>query len=149
MRVVRDVEHARRPPGQHLEAARKLDADEPVAQRARAHRQPVAQRVDRRDRARRVAELVGAAQRRMRESVALAARSAVAPLRALGGRGEVASRHVETRADARRLVDERLRADRGSPQIATRPAPEDARLLAADRLARVAEVARGGRRRRS
>ena len=55
VRVVRDVEHDRRPPGQHLEAARQLDVHEPVADRARGHRQALAQRVERGQRGRRVA----------------------------------------------------------------------------------------------
>ena len=68
VRVVRDVEDQRRLARQHLEPPGQLDRREPGAHRLRAHRQALAQRLERRQRARGIEQLVGAAQRRIAEA---------------------------------------------------------------------------------
>jgi hypothetical protein len=103
------------------------------------HRQARSQRIQCADRRAGIRQLDGAAQRRMGESAAAAAASPPGPLPRFGQVAEIASQHLQVGADACCVFEKTVRrlriADDGRPAGA-----EDAGLLEADGLARLAEV---------
>jgi hypothetical protein len=134
--IVGDVQHDIAAP---LEAARKARAHQPGADRALRHRQHALQAGDRRHRAGGVAKLHRAGQGRRRQLPVLPARAT--PVPGVGGRAiaELAAELPQLRAGLRRHPGDRLRRIR--VRAHRRPAaPQDAGLLAADVLARRAQV---------
>jgi hypothetical protein len=138
MRVVRDVEHQRRLARHDLEAARQLDQGQAVAHRLRRDRQHGMQRLDRRQHAGGVDELIGAAQCRVSQSGVTPAASGPVPLLLVATAMEIAPGPVQVGTDLERAVEHALRRHRIADNDRAAGA-HDAGLLVADGLAVGAE----------
>ncbi len=91
MRVVRDIEHQRRLAGNDLEPPRQVDRRQPAAHRLGGDRQPLAQRLEDRQRTGRIEQLVGAAQRRIGQAAEALAPAAPVPLLLIAAGAEIAA----------------------------------------------------------
>ena len=139
VRIVGDIEYHGRPARKHLKTTGEIRQQKSAADILRRYRQAFAQTIERSDARRGVCQLISAAQRRVRQAVALAPRPPIAPLGLPGHIAEIAIDQHQFGADGGGMCGQCRRrlgvgADRG-PAGAKYP-----RFLESDRLARVTEV---------
>ena len=136
---MRHVEHLYGASRQYLKAPGQFYRNQRVAHRAHRYGQTIAHPIERGERSGGIGELMGSAQRRMRQTVSGAARSAITPLSCLCHEIEVHAQAQQFRADRRRMLDQPLR------RIAIGayrdvPGAKDSCFLATDVFARRAKI---------
>ena len=139
MRVVRHIEHQGRLAGHDLEAAGQIDRGQALAHGLGRHRQAFAQGFERGQHARRIDELVGAAQRRVGHAAVAPAAPRPVPLLAVATVVEVAADQPQVGANRLRMRDHRLRRH-GIADDRRLARAHHLRLLGADRFAVRAKV---------